>query len=76
MAIILFLYVVQKMIQLIWGMLILMLLLLSVIVPGAFLGVLVVFYVPIIVGLLYMICELLGSYWVFVILVCLFLFLI
>ena len=59
------------MIQLIWGMLILMLLLLSGIIPVAFLGVLVVFYVPIIVGLLYIIWQLIGPFWFSVALICL-----
>ena len=67
-----FFNVVQKMFQLqfLWGVFITTLLMLSAIVPGAFLGVLVVFYVPIIIGLLYIIWELFGPYSGLIILLC------
>jgi len=47
------------------------LLLLSLCLPGAFLGAIVVFYVPIIVGLIYLIWELVGPIWFTVALICL-----
>ena len=60
-----------------WFALILILLMLSVTgLPIAFLGVIVVFYVPIILGLLYMIWELVGTVWFTTALLCLVLFLI
>ena len=60
------------MIQGIWVVLILMLLFMSVTgFPGAFLGVIVVFYVPMILGILYMIWELIGWFWFSVALMCL-----
>ena len=65
------------MIQGLWVALILILLMLSVTgLPIAFLGVIVVFYVPIILGLLYMIWELVGTVWFTTALLCLVLFLI
>lgn len=54
-----------------WYTLILILLLLSMCLPGAFLGAIVVFYVPIIVGLIYLIWELVGPIWFSVALICL-----
>ena len=60
------------MIQGLWVALILMFLLMSVTgFSGAFLGVIVVFYVPIILGILYMIWELIGTLWFSVALFCL-----
>ena len=60
------------MIQGIWVVLILMLLFMSVTgFSGAFLGVIVVFYVPMILGILYMIWELIGWFWFSVALMCL-----
>ena len=60
------------MIQGIWVVLIIILLLMSVIgFSGAFLGVIVVFYVPMILGILYMIWELIGWFWFSVALMCL-----
>ena len=53
-----------------WYTLILILLLLSLCLPGAFLGAIVVFYVPIIVGLIYLIWELVGPIWFSVALFC------
>ena len=59
------------MIQGIWVVLIIILLLMSVIgFSGAFLGVIVVFYVPMILGILYMIWELIGTLWFSVALFC------
>ena len=59
------------MIQGIWFALILMLLFMSVTgFSGAFLGVIVVFYVPMILGILYMIWELIGTLWFSVALMC------
>jgi len=58
-----FFYVIETIImnvQGLWFMLILILLLLSLCLPGAFLGAIIVFYVPIILGLLYMFCQLMG----------------
>ena len=47
-----------------WVALILMFLLMSVTgFSGAFLGVIVVFYVPMILGILYIIWELIGTLW-------------
>lgn len=54
----------------IWYVLILILLLLSMCLPGAFLTVIFVFYVPIILGLLYMIWDLIGTLWFAVLLIC------
>ena len=60
------------MIQGLWFALILVLLFMSVTgLPGAFLGVIVVFYVPMILGILYMIWELIGTLWFSVALFCL-----
>ena len=60
------------MIQGLWFALILMLLFMSVTgFSGAFLGVIVVFYVPMILGILYMIWELIGTLWFSVALFCL-----
>ena len=54
-----------------WFALILIMLLLSVTgLPGAFIGVIVVFYVPMILGILYMIWELIGPIWFSVALFC------
>lgn len=59
------------MIQGIWFALILMLLFMSVTgFSGAFLGVILVFYVPMILGILYMIWELIGTLWFSVALMC------
>ena len=56
----------------IWVALIIMLLLMSVIgFSGAFLGVIIVFYVPIILGIIYLIWELIGWFWFTVALMCL-----
>ena len=51
------------MLQGLWTALILMLLLLSTSLPGAFIGVLIVFYVPIILLFLYIIAQLIGEFW-------------
>lgn len=60
------------MIQGLWFALILILLFMSVTgFSGAFLGVIVVFYVPMILGILYMIWELIGTLWFSVALMCL-----
>ena len=59
-----------------WYMLILILLLLSLCLPGAFLGAIIVFYVPIIVGLLYMFCLLMGPLCFIIVLISLGLFLV
>ena len=60
------------MIPVLWFALILMLLFMSVTgFSGAFLGVIVVFYVPMILGILYMIWELIGWFWFSVALMCL-----
>ncbi len=59
-----------------WFSLILILLLLSLCLPGAFLGAIIVFYVPIILGLMYMICTTIDPFWVVVTLICLGLFLV
>ena len=60
------------MIPVLWFALIIMLLFMSVTgLPGAFLGVFVVFYVPMILGILYMIWELIGPIWFSVALFCL-----
>ena len=56
------------MLQGLWFALILMLLLLSTSLPSAFIGVLIVFYVPIILGLLYIISQLIGPFWFSVVL--------
>ena len=59
------------MIQGLWVALILMFLLMSVTgFSGAFLGVIVVFYVPIILGFLYMIWDLVGTLWFVMVLTC------
>ena len=60
------------MIPVLWFALILMLLFMSVTgFPGAFLGVIIVFYVPIILGIIYLIWELIGWFWFTVVLMCL-----
>ena len=60
------------MIPVLWFALILMLLFMSVTgFSGAFLGVIIVFYVPMILGILYMIWELIGPIWFSVALLCL-----
>ena len=60
------------MIQGIWVVLIIILLLMSVIgFSGAFLGVIIVFYVPMILGIIYLIWELIGWFWFSVALMCL-----
>ena len=60
------------MIQGLWFALILILLFMSVTgLPGAFLGVIIVFYVPIILGIIYLIWELIGWFWFSVALMCL-----
>ena len=59
------------MLQGLWTALILMLLLLSTSLPGAFIGALIVFYVPIILLLLYSIAQLMGPFWFSVALMCL-----
>lgn len=65
------------MIQGIWVVLIIILLLMSVIgFSGAFLGVIIVFYVPMILGILYMIWELIGWFWFSVALMCLCLYIV
>ena len=62
----------KNMIQGLWFALILIMLLLSVTgLPGAFIGVLVVFYVPMILGILYLIWEIIGPIWFSVALLCL-----
>ena len=59
------------MIQGLWFALILILLIMSVTgLPGAFLGVIIVFYVPIILGIIYLIWELIGWFWFTVALMC------
>jgi len=52
------------------------LLLLSLCLPGAFIGAILVFYVPIILGLLYMICQLMGPLCFTIVVICLGLFLV
>jgi hypothetical protein len=47
-------------VQGLWFALILILLLLSLCLPGAFLAAIVLFYVPIVLGLLYMVAQLMG----------------
>lgn len=65
------------MIQGLWFALILVLLFMSVTgLPGAFLGVIVVFYVPMILGILYMIWEIIGPIWFSVALICIGMFLV
>ena len=59
-----------------WFTLILILLLLSSCLPSAFLVAIVAFYVPIIVGLIYILAQLMGEYWFAVALICLGLFLV
>ena len=54
-----------------WIVFILILLLLSSCLPSAFIGAIVVFYVPIIIGLIYLIWELIGPIWFSVALICL-----
>ena len=62
----------KNMILGLWFALILIMLLLSVTgLPGAFIGVIVVFYVPMILGILYLIWELVGTLWFSVALFCL-----
>jgi hypothetical protein len=74
-----FFYVIQTTImnvQGLWFALILILLLLSLCLPGAFLAAIVVFYVPIIVGLVLTIAQLMGPLWFSVMVLCLGLFLV
>jgi hypothetical protein len=54
----------------IWYVLILILLLLSLSLPGVFLGTIAVFYTPIVLGFLYMIWDLIGTLWFVVVLIC------
>jgi len=58
-------------VQGLWFMLILILLLLSLCLPGAFLAATVVFYVPIICGFLYMFCLLMGPLCFTIVFICL-----
>jgi hypothetical protein len=59
------------MLQALWTVLIVVLLLVSHVIPSAFIGVLIVFYVPIIIGIIYMIAQLIGPFWFSVALMCL-----
>lgn len=59
-----------------WFSLILILLLLSLCLPGAFLAAIVVFYVPIIFGFLRMLCLLMGPFCFTIVLICYGLFLV
>jgi hypothetical protein len=73
-----FFYVIQTIImnvQGLWFALILILLLLSLCLPGAFLAAIVVFYVPILGGLLLTIAQLMGPLCFTVVVLCLGLFL-
>jgi hypothetical protein len=62
-------------IQGLWFALILILLLLSLCLPGAFLAAIVLFYVPIVLGLLYMVAQLMGPLCFTMVVLCLGLFL-
>jgi hypothetical protein len=59
------------MLQALWTVLIVVLLLISHVVPDAFIGVLIVFYVPMILGIIYMSAQLMGPFWFSVMLLCL-----
>ena len=59
------------MLQVLWTALMVVLLLVSHVIPDAFIGVLIVFYVPMILGLIYMIAQLMGPFWFSVALMCL-----
>ena len=63
-------------VQGLWFALILILLLLSSCLPSAFLAAIVVFYVPIIGGLLYMLAQLMGPLCFTMVVICLGLFLV
>jgi len=63
-------------VQGLWFALILILLLLSLCLPGAFLAAIVVFYVPIIGGLLYMLAQTIGPLCFSMVVLCLGLFLV
>jgi hypothetical protein len=58
------------MMQALWTTLIVVLLLVSHVIPDAFIGVLIVFYVPMILGIIYMIAQLIGPFWFSVMLMC------
>jgi hypothetical protein len=58
------------MMQALWTALIVVLLLVSHVIPEAFIGVLIVFYVPMILGIIYMIAQLIGPFWFSVMLMC------
>jgi len=58
-------------VQGLWVALIFILLLLSLCLPGAFLGAIVVFYVPIIGGLLYMLAQTIGPLCFTIVFICL-----
>jgi hypothetical protein len=73
-----FFYVSQTIImnvQGLWFALILILLLLSLCLPGAFLAAIIVFYVPIVLGLLYIVAQLMGPLCFTMVVLCLGLFL-
>jgi hypothetical protein len=59
------------MLQALWTVLMVVLLLLTHVIPDAFIGVIIVFYVPMILGLIYMIAQLIGPFWFSVALMCL-----
>jgi len=59
------------MMQALWTTLIVVLLLVSHVIPDAFICVLIVFYVPMILGLIYTIAQLMGPFWFSVMLMCL-----
>ena len=58
------------MLQALWTVLMVVLLLLTHVIPDAFIGVIIVFYVPMILGLIYMIAQLIGPFWFSVMLMC------
>jgi hypothetical protein len=58
------------MMQALWTALIVVLLLISHVIPEAFIGVLIVFYVPMILGIIYTIAQLIGPFWFSVMLMC------
>jgi hypothetical protein len=62
-------------VQGLWFALILILLLLSLCLPGAFLAAIVLFYVPIVLGLLYIVAQLMGPLCFTMVVLCLGLFL-
>lgn len=73
-----FFYVVENNmmnVQGLWVSLIMILLLLSLCLPGAFLAAIVVFYVPIVLGLLYIVAQLMGPLCFTMVVLCLGLFL-